>query len=137
MQLPVRLSVVVLSVALIAIAAIAPWSGLHAQSLPRLFDSARSGARPTERPVRPHQARKARLRLEHLDKPAFVLNLFDNAERVVTRTKVERPRADRLVWHGRTDDGGIVTFAVVRGIATVSCGLARLRLRQRMSATGR
>ena len=118
MRFPVRVSIAALIVALIGVVFIAPWSDLHAQSLPRLFDAARPGARPTERPVRPHQARKARLKLDALDAPAFELNLFDNAQRVARRTKVERPASDRFVWHGRTDDDGIVTFAVVRGVAT-------------------
>jgi len=118
MQTPVRVSATALIVALIAVALIVPWSELHAQSLPRLFDAAQPGARPTERPVRPHQARKARLRLDVLDAPAFELNLFDNAQRVAKKTKVERLAADRFVWHGRTDDDGIVTFAVVKGVAT-------------------
>ena len=89
-----------------------------AQILPRLFEAGEPGARPAARLVRPHQARKARLRLSVLDQPALVLNLFDNAERVATRVKVERHGKDRAVWHGRTDDGGIATFAVVRGVAT-------------------
>lgn len=118
MRLPVRASFFALLIALIAGPPIVPWSDLHAQSLPHLFDLARSGARPTVRPIRPHQARKARLRLDVLDAPAFELNLFDNAQRVARQTRVERLTADRLVWHGRTDDDGIVTFAVVKGIAT-------------------
>lgn len=58
------------------------------------------------------------MRLDVLNSAAFVLNLFDSVERVATRTKVDRLSADRSVWHGRTDDEGIVTFAVVRGVAT-------------------
>ena len=118
MRIAARAVVSSLIVALLAVALMVTWSDLHAQSLPRLFDAAQPGAKPTERPVRPHQARKARLRLNVLDAPAFELNLFDNANRVVTRTKVERPAADRFVWHGRTDDDGFVTIAVVKGVAT-------------------
>ena len=120
MSTRVRWSVIALYVPLAVVALNAPWSDLRAQSVARMFEAPRLGprARPTERPIRPHQARKARLRLEALDSPAVVLNLFDNAERVVTRTKVERPDGDRYIWHGKTDDDGIVTFAVVNGVAT-------------------
>ena len=123
MSTRVRWSVIALLVSLFVVALNAPWAEVRAQSGARMFEAPRLGlrARPTERPIRPHQARKARLRLEVLESPSFVLNLFDNAERVVTRTKVERPdadRADQYVWHGKTDDDGIVTFAVVNGVAT-------------------
>src|SRR5687767_5593589 len=107
MPTSVRVSVSKLIVALAAVVLIAPWADLRAQSLPRLFDAAPSGARPTEHPVRPHQARKARLRLDVLNAPAFELNLFDNALRVARPTKIERLASDRFVWHGRTDDDGI------------------------------
>ena len=93
-------------------------SAVSAQSVPRLFEAAEPGARPAARLVRPHQARKARLRLSVLDQPALTLNLFDNAESVATRVKVVNHGKDRAVWHGRTDDGGVATFAVVRGVAT-------------------
>ena len=120
MSTRVRWSVIALYVPLAVVALNAPWSDLRAQSVARMFEAPRLGprARPTERPIRPHQARKARLRLEALDSPVAFLNLFDNAERVVTRTKVERPDGDRYIWHGKTDDDGIVTFAVVNGVAT-------------------
>ena len=66
--------------------------------MPRMFEAPRLGARArlAERPVRPHQARRARLRLEALNSPSFVLNLFDNAERVATRTKVEQPAVNQV-----------------------------------------
>ena len=91
---------------------------VHGQSLPRLFEAPSPNAHASKRAVKAHQVRKARLRLELLDTPEFTLNLFDNAERVVRKTKVDRPANDRFVWHGRTDDGGIVSFAVVKGVAT-------------------
>lgn len=118
MRISVRTSAVALLLALTAIALLRPWSDLHAQSLPTLFEAGRPGAQPVNLPVKPHQARKARLRLDLLEGPGFTLNLFDNAERVATRTKVDRINSERFVWHGRTDDEGIVTFAVVRGVAT-------------------
>ena len=64
-------------------------------------------------PDRARAARKASLKA--LDAPALLLNLFDNTEVAVTRTKVERPRADRLVWHGRGADGSQVALSLVRG----------------------
>jgi hypothetical protein len=91
---------------------------MTAQSLPTLFESGRPGAQPTARPVRPHQARKARLRLEALNAPAFRLNLFDNADRVAYRTRVQEHGNGRYSWLGTTDDGGIVSFAVVDGVTT-------------------
>lgn len=113
-----KLSLAVLILALIAPGFGVVGSAVDAQTLPRLFEAPSPNARASERAVRPHQARKARLRLELLDTPAFTLNLFDNAERVVQRTKIDRPTEDRFVWHGRTDDGGFVSFAVVNGMAT-------------------
>lgn len=97
-----------------------PGSGLSvsAQSLPTLFESGRPGARLTKRPVRPHQARKAKLRLEALNVPAFRLNLFDNADRIAYRTRVDDHGSGRYSWLGTTDDGGIVSFAVVAGVTT-------------------
>ena len=93
------------------------WSGpMSGQPLPRLFDG--SLAPRAEKPGRPHltvRGRRATASLKALDAPALLLNLFDNTEVAVTRTKVERPRADRLVWHGRGDDGSQVTLSLVRG----------------------
>ena len=112
----VRLSATALP--LIIVALTAPWSDLRAQTMPRLFEAPRQGGRAPERSVRMHQARKARLRLEALNSPSFVLNLFDNTERVARRTRVEQPKPNQYVWHGKTDDEGFVTFAVVDGVAT-------------------
>ena len=92
-----RLSAITLYLPLIVVAVTAPWSNLRAQSTPRIFEAPRLGARArlAERPDRPHQARRARLRLEALNSPSFVLNLFDNAERLATRTSVEQPAVNK------------------------------------------
>ncbi len=102
---------------LLVCAALTSGIGLQAQSGPRLFDPPRSNARVPAN-ARNHQARRAHLRFDVLNSPEFILNLFDNAERRVRRTKVEQPGRNAYVWHGRTDDNGFVTFAVVNGVAT-------------------
>jgi len=107
-----------LILALLCIALSDPRGVVYAQSLPRLFEDGQPGKRPKDKPIKPHQARKAKLRLEALDADALVLNLFDNAERTARKTKVEHPRDGRQIWHGVTDDGGLVTFAVVEGKAS-------------------
>ena len=117
MRTRIRHSAHAFILALLCLAMSSPADVLQAQSLPRLFENGRPGATPKDRPVKPHQVRKARLRLEALDAEALVLNLFDNAERVVRRTKVSRPGPQQMIWQGQTDDG-VVTFAVVNGKAT-------------------
>jgi hypothetical protein len=96
---------------------ISSWSAPSAgQTLPRLFDG--SFAASASKPGTPRlnvRSRKARVALQALNAPALSMNLFDNTEITVTRTKVERPRADRLVWHGRGDDGSQVALSVVKG----------------------
>ena len=90
-----------------------PTSG---QGLPKLFQG--SLAPRAEKPDAPRLAlrgRRAAVALRALDAPAVSLNLFDNTEIAVTRTKVEHPRADRLVWHGRGEDGSQVVLALVKG----------------------
>jgi hypothetical protein len=72
----------------------------------------------TKKPVPAARARKARLRPDLLNSSTLAVNLFDDVEHVVSRTKVDRPAADRFVWHGRTEDGGDATFAVVNGVLT-------------------
>src|SRR6188768_3441993 len=104
--------------AVVASALLLPsWSGsMSGQALPRLFDG--SFAPRAERPGTPHltvRGRRAKASLQALNAPALSLNLFDNTEVAVTRTKVERPRADRLVWHGRGADGSQVALSLVRG----------------------
>ncbi len=111
-----RLSAVLFAV--VASALLLPsWSGsMSGQALPRLFDG--SFATRPERPGTPHltvRGRRAKASLKALDAPALLLNLFDNTQTAVTRTKVERPRADRLVWHGRGADGSQVALSVVKG----------------------
>ena len=114
-----RVPLAALILALLGVALLDNGSNVSAQSPQRLFEApGRPDAPPSERAVRPYQARKARLRLDLLEAEGFTLNLFDNAERFAQRTRVERPADDRFVWHGQTDDGGAVTFAVVRGVAT-------------------
>ncbi len=91
----------------------APSSG---QTLPRLFDGAFPASPSKPGTLRLNvRSRKARVALQALDAPALSMNLFDNTEIAVTKTKVERPRADRLVWHGRGDDGSQVALSVVKG----------------------
>jgi peptidyl-Asp metalloendopeptidase len=94
------------------------WSGsVSTQSLPRLFDG--SFAPRAEGPHAPRLAlrnRRAIARLQALNAPALSLNLFDNVEIATTRTKVERPRADRVIWHGRGEDGSQVVLSVVKGV---------------------
>ncbi len=113
-----RVSISALIVALFAFTLSGHWSALEAQAPARLFENAKPGAKPTQKPVPAARARKARPRLDKLNSSAISVNLFDNVEQVVTRTKVDRPAADRFVWHGRTEDGGDATFAVVNGVLT-------------------
>ena len=107
-----------LIVVFLALATPASGPSATAQTLPPLFESGTPGAAPKGRPVLPHQARKARLRLEALDAPAFRLNLFANADRIAYRKHVEDHGGGRFTWVGTTDDGGIATFAVVNGVTT-------------------
>jgi len=89
---------------------------MSGQPLPRLFDG--TFAPRAQKPGMPRltvRDRRATASLKALDAPALLLNLFDNTEIAVTRTKVEHPRGDRLVWHGHGEDGSQVVLAVVKG----------------------
>jgi hypothetical protein len=90
-------------------------SGMVAQGPPALIGGPPSNPAASARAQRAHQARKAKLHLEALDSPSLRLNLFENADRIAVRTSFERVAADRAIWHGRTEDGGTVAFAVVSG----------------------
>ena len=118
MNVPLRVSICVAIVSLFAFTLTTNWSDLNAQAPARMFEDAKPGAKPKDRPVPAARARKARVRLDVLNTPSFSLNLFDNVEHVVKRTKVDRPDADRLLWHGHTDEGGQAIFAVVNGVMT-------------------
>jgi hypothetical protein len=85
-----------------------------------LFEPGKPDAKPTPRAVPALQARRAQLRVESLNAPAVQLNLFDNADRIVQRTSLEQQGPNRFVWHGSTEDGGIVTFGIADGVATGS-----------------
>src|SRR5262245_25617888 len=86
------------------------------QGLPRLFEgSFASGPENPHGPRLKLRGRRARVALGALDAPALSLNLFDNTELTVTRTKVEHPRADRIVWHGRGEEGSQAVLTVVNG----------------------
>lgn len=104
--------------AVVLVAVLTPtWSDpASSQGLPRLFEGsfAPRPARAGDRRLTV-RGRRAQTSLKSLDAPALLLNLFDDTEVAVTRTKVERPRADRLIWHGRGEDGSQVALAVVKG----------------------
>ena len=108
---------VVLASVVAATLAISSWSTPTAgQTLPRLFDGSFAASASLPGRLRLNvRSRRARVALQALDAPALSMNLFDNTEMGVTKTKVERPRADRLVWHGRGDDGSQVALSVVKG----------------------
>src|SRR5262245_26551007 len=78
---------------------------ISGQALPRLFDgSFLPRAEQSPGPKLTVRGRRTRAQLGALDAPALSMNLFDDTEITVTRTQTERPRADRLIWHGRGDD---------------------------------
>jgi len=96
-----------------------PGSVLHAQpSARRLFDDSNVSQKPSKRHVPTHRARNVKAHVEVLKDSDIVVNLFDDVELTVHKTKVERYLTDQFVWHGRTDDGDIVTLALVRGVMT-------------------
>ena len=73
----------VLILALLCIALSDSKGVVYAQSLPRLFENGQPGKSPKDKPITPHQARKAKLRLDALEADRLVLYLFDNAELIV------------------------------------------------------
>ena len=96
-----------------------PGSVVHAQpSARRLFDDSNVSQKPSQRHVPTHRARNVKAHLDVLKDSDVVVNLFDDVELTVHKTKVERYLKDQFVWHGRTDDGDIVTLALVRGVMT-------------------
>jgi peptidyl-Asp metalloendopeptidase len=110
------LPIIAISVVAAAMVISAASGPARTQTLPRLFQgSFAPGASKPGMPRLTARSRRAKAVLSALNAPALSLNLFDNTEIAVTRTKVDRPRADRLVWHGRGDDGSQVALAVVKG----------------------
>ena len=53
-----------------------------------------------------------------LNNATLKLKLFDDVQPTLTRRKVERPGADKLVWHGTDDFGTQAVFAVSKGVLT-------------------
>jgi hypothetical protein len=96
-----------------------PTALVHAQpAAKRLFDDANVDQKPSKRHIPTHRARNVKAHLDALKDSDVVLNLFDDLQLTVHKTKVERYLTDHFVWHGRTDDGDIVTLALVRGVMT-------------------
>ena len=114
---PFRTLVVIFTVASAALLISSSSGPASTQVLPRLFDG--SFAPAAAKPGAPRltmRSRRAKATLNALNAPALLVNLFDNTQIAVTKTKVERPRADRLVWHGRGEDGSQVVLSVVKGM---------------------
>src|SRR5882724_9670904 len=84
-----------------------------AQSLPDLITTLPAARAVAKRAVPARRARKVGVNLAALDAPSLRLQLFDDIVRRVGKTKVDRLGDRRFVWHGKDEDGGIVTMAVV------------------------
>ncbi len=83
-----------------------------------LFDDTNVSQKPSKRHVPAHRARNVKAHVDALKGNDVVLNLFDDVQLTVHKTKVEKYLKDNFVWHGRSDDGDIVTLALVRGVMT-------------------
>ena len=103
-----------LGVVLVVVASWVP--GIGAQSLPDLISSLPAARAITKRAVPARRARKARVNLAALDAPALRLQLFDDIVHRVVRTKVDRLDSRRFVWHGKDENDGVVTLAVVNNV---------------------
>jgi hypothetical protein len=90
----------------------------RAQSVPDLLDARPSPKPAMERAVHARRARRTRVNVAALNAPALRLQLFDDVVHDVARTNVEQLENQRVVWHGRDEDGGTVLIAVSDGIVS-------------------
>jgi hypothetical protein len=79
---------------------------------------AQASSAATRRDVPARRVRKARVNVSALNNATIRLQLFDDLQPTLTRKKVERPAADKLVWHGADDFGTQAVFAVSKGVLT-------------------
>jgi hypothetical protein len=97
-----------------------PSTVVHAQpSARKLLDDASIGG-ASRRHLPALRVRKAKGHPNVLTDSDVIVNLFDDLQLTVHRTGVEKYLKDHFVWHGRTDDGDIVTIALVRGVMMVT-----------------
>jgi hypothetical protein len=89
-----------------------------AQPSADLLLPAQASSAATRRDVPARRARKARVNVSALNNATVKLQLFDDQQPTLTRTKVERPATDKLVWHGADDFGTQAVFAVSKGVLT-------------------
>ena len=102
--------------ALAAAAVVVP-SPAVAQS-PDLLLPPQASSAASRRDVPALRARKARVHLPALESAAIRLHLFDDVQPTLTRTSLQRPAADRLVWVGRDASGAQAVLTVARGVLT-------------------
>jgi hypothetical protein len=89
-----------------------------AQAARPLFDGTNVSQKPGKRHVPSLRTRNVKAHVDALKGNDVVLNLFDDLQLTVHKIKVEKYLKDNFVWHGRSNDGDIVTLALVRGVMT-------------------
>ena len=90
----------------------------YAQAAKHLFDDTNVNQKPSKRHVPSLRTKNVKAHVDALKGNDVVLNLFDDVQLTVHKIKVEKYLKDNFVWHGRSDDGDIVTLALVRGVMT-------------------
>ncbi len=79
---------------------------------------AQASSAATRRDVPARRAKKARVNVSALNNATLRLQLFPDVQPTLTRTKVHRPAADKLVWHGQDELGTQAVLAVSHGVLT-------------------
>lgn len=72
----------------------------------------------SRRDVPAKRLRKAKVHLPALNSASVRLQLFDDVQPTLTRTRVSRPGADTLVWMGEDEHGTRAVLTVAKGVLT-------------------
>jgi hypothetical protein len=99
------------------IAALAP-PPVAAQTVPDLLLPPQASAAASRRDVPARRVRKARMNLAALNSATIRLQLFNDVQPTVKRTKLDRPAADKMVWVGEDEYGAQAVLTVARGVLT-------------------
>ena len=99
------------------IAAFAP-APIAAQTVPDLLLPAQASSAASRRDVPARRVRKARINPAALNSATLRLQLFNDVQPTVKRTKLNRPAPDKLVWVGEDEYGAQVVLTVARGVLT-------------------